>query len=329
MTSILEVGCPRPGARIDHSKTRRGTHAHAARLHKNACTAVIVTRPCCARMGRMRTVPCNASASFKNHWTPSCEAGDCLAVLTRSGLPSRSELFNTLRKGLLAQDLPQWHHVIATEHVDCTYLPPRRKENDSACGGPLRTTVVPAHSFKHMQNSALAPRIQRMGNHSAVRIGCPFALHIYDMLAAVANTSWVMIVDDDARMLRDDHLRNLLSYLLPASEDTVFLQPTYLGPENGTVYYHKRLWPLRLAKRVHDTSTAHWRVDTANLVFHKRMVKHIKLSGGCGEDKEMLRQLLAAGCKLRVLSNAHEVPAGVWANYLGPGSTPGQKGPWA
>ena len=120
---------------------------------------------------------------------------------------------------------------------------------------------------------------------------------------------------------------------IPADEGTEELR---VDPADGEAYSKQSFVAVyggtaewEFAKRVHDTSTAHWRVDTANLVFHKRMVKHIKLSGGCGEDKEMLRQLLAAGCKLRVLSNAHEVPAGVWANYLGPGSTPGQKGPWA
>ena len=131
------------------------------------------------------------------------------------------------------------------------------------------------------------------------------------------------MVDDDARILRDDHLRAVLSYVLPADENTVFLQPAYIGPVNGSKFYHKKLWPQRWK----DSSTAHLRVDTANLIFHKRMAQRIKLSGGCGEDKEMFRQLLAAGCKLQVLSHA-QLPAGVWGNYLGAGTIPGQRGPW-
>ena len=222
----------------------------------------------------------------------------------------REKSFGLLRDGLLAQDFPGVRHIVATQNISCDYLPPHRIEAAPACPHGVRTHVVRARN---------ATRPQTTSHHVDIRhSSCPWSLIVHDMLEHVSNSSWVMVLDDDVQLIRNDHISNVMRHVLPAPTDTVFLQPTYVGPENGSIWYTKSVWPQGHWR---DPTTAHQRVDMSNLVFHRSMASRILLSGHCGEDKELFRKLLAAGGKLRILNLTQ--PVGVWANYKGAGVTNG------
>lgn len=247
------------------------------------------------------------AASSVQPLTADCEpppdCAGCIAVLTRSGVEGgeHGAQFGALRDGLLRQDFPYVHHVVSTPNASCSYLPPHRAERVAPCGH--RTTVV---------------RVPHKARVSHER--CPFNAYLHPMLDAVGDDSWIMVLDDDALLLSGRHLSNVMRVALNSTSDTLLLQPTFVGPEDGNAYTRKARWPQRGWR---DASTAHWRVDMSNLVFHKRMARHIDLRGErCGGDKEIARQLLRAGAKLQPLvgagaSGSNPMPVGVWANYFG------------
>lgn len=224
-------------------------------------------------------------------------------MLTRSGIEGGEHAgqFAALRDRLLLQEYPHVHHVISTPNESCSYLPPHRSERAAPCGHHTTVIGVP-HKVRVSQEH------------------CPFNTYLHPMFEAVGDGAWIMILDDDALLLNGNHLSNIMRVALNSTSDTLLLQPTFVGPEDGNAYTRKARWPQRGWR---DASTAHWRVDMSNLVFHKRMAHHIDLRNGrCGGDKEIARQLLRAGAKLRPLlgtgaSSINSVPIGVWANYFG------------
>lgn len=262
---------------------------------------------------------CQASSSFDGWGAGGCGSFDCVAVLTRSGMAGRGQGFGLLRDTLLAQDFPGIRHVISTQNASCSYLPWHRHEPEAACSAHgLRTSVVRARHilrYPHSTSRVIAGRSR-----------CPWAWFVHDMADYVANSSWMMVLDDDVKFIRRDAISNVMRYALRASADTIFLQPTFVGPERGSVYVKKDLWPMdhdAFGKRWRDASTLHMRVDMSNLVFHRSMMSRLNLSGRCGEDKELFRKLLQVGGKMRVLNATTEAAAGIWANYKGAGLTGG------
>jgi hypothetical protein len=123
-----------------------------------------------------------------------------------------------------------------------------------------------------------------------------------------------MVLDDDALLLSESHASSVMRLARDSTTETLLLQPTFVGPAGGNKYTRKAEWPQ---SHWRDRTTAHWRVDMSNLVFHKSMARHIDLSHErCGGDKEIMRQLLRANATLRPLST-DSLAIGVWANYGG------------
>ena len=230
-----------------------------------------------------------------------------MSIITRSGLAGRDPLFGPMRDSVLQQDFSRVHHLISTQHKSCGYLPPWREESPSQCG--VRTTIVQARL--NLTKSFADPN----GGGNMKR--CPHNKFLRELLDSVGPRSWIMIVDDDARLLSPHHVSNVMREASRSPTNTVLLQPSRVGNnESKHEYKHldgKTIWPMHGWP---DRSMAYLRVDMTNLVFHQSMAKHIILSNQCGADKLIFKMLLRAGGKPREL-DANVTGVGIWGNYRG------------
>ena len=254
-----------------------------------------------------------ASSSNSSHALPKgCVANDDakssgMSIITRSGLAGRDPLFGPMRDSVLRQDFSRLHHLISTQHKSCGYLPPWREEPSPQCG--VRTTIVQARLNLTKGFS--------VGNGGGNMKRCPHNKFLKELLDSVGNRSWIMIVDDDARLLSPHHVSNVMREASRSPKNTVLLQPSRVGNNESIHEYRhldgKTIWPMHGWP---DRSTAYLRVDMTNLVFHQSMAKHIVLSNQCGADKLIFRMLLRAGGKPREL-NANITGVGIWGNFRG------------
>ena len=85
----------------------------------------------------------------------------------------------------------------------------------------LRTSVVRARHilrYPHSTSRVIAGRSR-----------CPWAWFVHDMADHVANSSWIMVLDDDVKFIRQDAISNVMRYALRASADTIFFAADIRG----------------------------------------------------------------------------------------------------
>ena len=238
-------------------------------------------------------------------------ASDGMAIITRSGLFGRDHLFAPMRESVLQQDFGRQHHYIATQDTGCAYLPPWRVEAPPPCG--VRTSIVQSRKLPEASFSNPLSRINPKT--------CPYNAFLMDLMEQVSERAWIMIVDDDALLLSPSHVSNIMRHTSRVPNNTVLLQPSLLGSNSSSAapphMNGKTIWPMTGWRDRHIAPLG-LRIDMANLVFHRSMVRHISLGHMCGADKIIFKQLLAAGGKPLVL-NPNETGVGIWANSRGAG----------
>lgn len=237
-----------------------------------------------------------------------------MSILTRSGVAGRDHTFGPMRESVLSQDYPNVHHLISTQNVGCRYLPPWRAEAASPCG--VQTTIVQAR---------LSSEIHRQFTTDTVLGGpqkyCPYDKFILDLLDWVDNSSWIMIVDDDALIASPHHVSDVMRIASRAKKNTFILQPSTVGNKlsrnSPTHYDGKTIWPMRDWRDGKTLTPFGMRVDMSNLVFHKSMVKHIHIGMVCNSDKMIFGQIMKHGRGRLHVMNASTTGVGIFANYLG------------
>lgn len=230
---------------------------------------------------RQNDAPLAADATAFAFCTPPIDATAIapqrLAVLTRTG--RRAASFARLRETLLHQRLGvhRVRHILSNDNPACDFL-------------PSDATVVPV-TFQAKRD----------------RGHCPYNAYFGAMMQRVDADEWILLLDDDAKLLRDTYLAELLDHVATLDPATHFGVPLSLidvtadGRPKGVRPFVERRRPAGL------------NVDTSNLVLHASQVRHLAPSEKCGGDKLIFEQLLAARLKPVVIA----IQPGIWANYQG------------
>jgi len=136
---------------------------------------------------------------------------------------------------------------------------------------------------------------------------CHSTKYLQSLYAMVPKNSWIVTLDDDARLTDSQQLRRIqLAASRSNPEQDVLLQDTFMGKKvivkypNYTFAYENATIP---------------KIDTAAVIFHQSATKSIEWSGRCGGDKLIFKQLVEDG-HYRPVHISQYTP-GAWANYDG------------
>ena len=157
---------------------------------------ILCTRNRCLDRCKTRPTTSNPAFVFGPPTKGAAITPQRLAVLTRTG--RRRESFARLRETLLRQRLGrhQVRHVLSNDNPECDFL-------------PVDATVVPV-AFKERRNN----------KH------CPYDAYFGPMMRRVEADEWILHLDDEAKLVRDTYLAELLDHAALLDPTTHFRRPT-------------------------------------------------------------------------------------------------------
>ena len=127
------------------------------------------------------------------------------------------------------------------------------------------------------------------------------------MMAQVEADEWRLLLDDDAKLLRDTYVAELLDH-------AALLDPKkHFGVPLTMIDVTSDGQPGRVSPVVSARHPRTLNMDISNLLIHGSHKHHIRATERCAGDKRMYKQLLAARLRPVVIA----VAPGIWANYRG------------
>lgn len=136
---------------------------------------------------------------------------------------------------------------------------------------------------------------------------CASSQYLNTLYTHVSDNSWIVTIDDDARLLDERHLAQVQAAAsLSNAASEILLQDAWMWKGSALVRYPN--YTLAYANSTFP------KIDTLNVIFHKSAVTHIRFGGVCGGDKIMMKQLLNASYQFVHIKQ--DLP-GCWANYDG------------
>ena len=236
------------------------------------------------RYSAMNAEPRRWTPELTENWTDG--KGPFLTIATRSGF--RPECLSNLMASLAAQKGVQFLQFVS---------------NDAGVPG---RAAIEGHIFYGTGNRSMHDiRIVDVDRSKFKNGKCYSTKYLKVLYALAPDDSWIVTLDDDARLTNEWQLRRIqeaVKYADPQRD--ILLQDAFLGK------YHVLVYP-NYTKDYGDFP----KIDTANTIFHKSAaMKLLFLNGKCGGDKKLFLQLLSKNYRIRHISQPQP---GVWANYDG------------
>lgn len=196
-----------------------------------------------------------------------------LNVLTRTS--NRPAYFNRLRRDLSRQKYDKRAHtlnwLICTDDIKSyTYL---KGSDNVICVAKKKAKTNPFH--------------------------CPYNTYIQMLLSNVVE-GWIMIVDDDAKLLNERYLDKLFRVLEQETPDKLLLQPIYF------------LKDKQLVRGGHPSNILKHELDMGNMIFHHSHTSKLTIGEMCQGDQLIYIQLLDFTTPKNI-----DIDVGLWANYHG------------
>ena len=132
---------------------------------------------------------------------------------------------------------------------------------------------------------------------------CPYNAYLNE-LASRVDGGWVIILDDDARLIAPIFLENLARECARSDPTEILIYPILIG-ENAHELGKGEMDMARL--QVGE-------IDMANFCAHRSVFKYVQFTEECAGDFKFLERCHTAGYRFRFL----DIPVGIWANYSGP-----------
>ena len=132
---------------------------------------------------------------------------------------------------------------------------------------------------------------------------CPYNAYLNE-LASRVDDGWVIILDDDARLIAPTFLENLSRECTRSDPNEILIYPILLG-EGADEF----------GKGEIDMATLQvGELDMANFCAHRSVFECVQFTEECAGDFKFLERCHTAGYQFRFL----DISVGIWANYSGP-----------
>ena len=197
-------------------------------------------------------------------------------ILTRTG--KRKRLFNNLKRSIDNQTYKNIRHIISNDNPYCKFL-------------------------KNLKNVLF---IDKNKIKNIIRIFRGFYNLYLNKLAGYCKEGWVIILDDDAVLLRKNFLKNLSEVIKNTSKDNIIIYKTYLGRDHK-IYPPKKYFDNKIVART--------KIDMSCFCAHHSVFKNIKFHGHLLGDFDFLNKIKK---NKRYKFKFVNLPIGIWANYEGP-----------
>lgn len=191
-------------------------------------------------------------------------------ILTRTG--NREKYFTLLKNSVLEQTyIKNIKHLKSNDNLNCSYL---KNEID----------VFPVNTIKKTRNNAF------------------YNLYLNELLNEV-NEGWIIILDDDSKLIDNTFIEKLASVCEKANNKDVLI---YQSKIVSTVLPYKR--------QMLDKKIIIGDIDMACFCFHYSLYNEIKFDERrCGDYNFLKKIQDAQKFNLRYIN----LPVGIWANYDG------------
>jgi hypothetical protein len=192
-------------------------------------------------------------------------------ILTRSG--NRPTYFKTLKDSILTQTYPYIRHLISNDNPECNYL-----TEDKYVYAVSKPPSRPRGFYNLYLNE----------------------------LAAQVEDGWVIILDDDSKIIDNTFIEKLAEICSTSNENDVLIYQTYIWP-------NKRIIPS--PQEVIDKTIAICRIDMTCFCVHYSIFNNIKFRSIRGGDFYFLDDVRNSK---KYNFKFVEIPRGIWGNYDGP-----------
>jgi hypothetical protein len=150
-----------------------------------------------------------------------------------------------------------------------------------------------------INNHTIPTNIVNINKNMFKSIGkCFYNIYLNEGIKQIED-SWVIIMDDDSKLIDDNFFDNLKSILSQSGKNDVVLFPIYIDSD-------KRVLGVKNNK-ITD-------IDMCNLAFHSSIFNNIQFTGKCQGDFKILKSMQTSGYNLKYYNN---LTIGIWANYSG------------
>lgn len=193
-------------------------------------------------------------------------------ILTRTG--NRPAYFKTLKDSILTQTYPHIRHIISNDNPDCNYL------TDEKYVYAVTKTPSLGYGFYNLYLNELAKQVE---------------------------DGWVIILDDDSKLIDNTFIENLVKICS-------------ISNENDVLIYQGIIWPNKTLIPNSDTFTAK-AISYANIdmicfcVHYSIFNNNIQFESKRGGDFAFLHALQDSKKYNFKFVN---IPQGIWGNYDGP-----------
>lgn len=185
-------------------------------------------------------------------------------ILTRSGI--RKDYFQRLKKSILEQTYKNVRHIVSCDNPDCNFLQDEE--------------VVSVEKHPNKGKCFYNLYLNKLANH--------------------VEDGWVIILDDDSKLINNRFLEKLASICNSTKPNKVIVFPAK---------YHKRVLPPR-------PRIIRGRIDMCCFCVHHSVFKNIKFDARCGGDFNFLNKIRLS--KKYSMKFCNKLPLGIHANYDGP-----------
>ena len=195
-------------------------------------------------------------------------------ILTRTG--KREKLFNILKKSIMKQNYKNIRHIISNDNPNCKFL-----KNLKDVYFIDKKKILNIKQLKGFYNLYL------------------------NYLASKCKNGWVIILDDDAKLINNDFLNQLSKKLKNISKDNIVIYQSYLKQD-------KRILPTK--KHFEEKKIIKCGIDMSCFCVHHSVFKNIKFHAHLCGDFDFLNKIMKnKKYKFKFVN----LPIGIWANYEG------------
>lgn len=191
-------------------------------------------------------------------------------ILTRSG--NRPIFFKVLKNSILTQTYPYIRHIISNDNPNCTYL------NDEKYVYAVTKQPSIGYGFYNLYLNELAKQIE---------------------------DGWVIILDDDSKLIDNTFVEKLAEMCSKSNKDDVLIYQNIIWP-------NKTLIPS--STHFKDKSISFGNIDMVCFCVHYTIFNKIQFEGLRGGDFSFLNNIQQSKqYKFKFVI----LPVGIWANYSG------------
>ena len=192
-------------------------------------------------------------------------------ILTRSG--NRPLFFKNLKTSLNLQKSKNFEHKVSNDNELCNYL----KEEKN---------IVKVKKLKKNIDGLF-----------------PFNLYLNELKKDIKD-NWVIIIDDDAKLVDENFINNLIEITKNLQKNEIIIYQCYIDK-------NKKILP-NFNNFINNFKSGV--VDMACFCIHSNLLKSYDFNGNYAGDFYILNQLNQQNIKFNLIKN---FPIGIWANYEG------------